>query len=235
MSDKFVTWKDNLHGKTNYDIRILKKIEITKDSIFFEFKDSAWVFGVKKKYFKGKYPKEDDVVEVYGMSSVEGLCINGKTIFFKGVLEIEEERKAYLANSERETIEAYKKNKPKLDKYFSELPEIFQKRIQVFRDNCKKDFRANFEDYEIGACREAVNIAKHYPTEEKLDKFIKADNDPKGKTNYKPLSDGHSGNTWGFSKRLAWWYVTNSENVYKEHGAMTPLTGCEEYGCIHPR
>lgn len=49
------------------------------------------------------------------------------------------------------------------------------------------------------------------------------------------LFDGHSGNSFGMALRLAYHYLTNPENVFLEHGALTPLVGCDDYGCRHPR
>jgi hypothetical protein len=49
------------------------------------------------------------------------------------------------------------------------------------------------------------------------------------------LYDGHSGNSFGMACRLAFLYLTDPLLVIAEHGAMVPLTGCEDYGCAHPR
>jgi hypothetical protein len=47
------------------------------------------------------------------------------------------------------------------------------------------------------------------------------------------ISDDHSGNTFGCSLKLASLYVSkHSENVVKLHGALAPLVGSEEYGCV---
>lgn len=39
---------------------------------------------------------------------------------------------------------------------------------------------------------------------------------------------------FGFAVRLAYWYVTDPGAVVAEHGALTPLVGCGDYGCPHP-
>jgi len=46
------------------------------------------------------------------------------------------------------------------------------------------------------------------------------------------LSDDHSGNTFGMAVQLAWLYSTDPENVVKLYGALAPLVGSEEYGCV---
>lgn len=45
------------------------------------------------------------------------------------------------------------------------------------------------------------------------------------------LDEGHSGNSFGVSCRLAYWFIKEPEYVYKEHGALCPLIGCKNYGC----
>lgn len=46
------------------------------------------------------------------------------------------------------------------------------------------------------------------------------------------ISEGHSGNTFGMACRLAYLYLTEPENVIKLHGALAPLVGSKEYGCV---
>ena len=117
----------------------------------------------------------------------------------------------------------------KQDAQFDGLPEEFQQRIVRFRRHCpkgEKHFRINFEPYELFVCEEAVKILKALE-----DGTIQAieDTDLRG-----ILSDDHSGNTAGACKMLARAALENPEYVVWAHGAMTPLTGCEEYGCVTP-
>lgn len=43
------------------------------------------------------------------------------------------------------------------------------------------------------------------------------------------LDDGHSGNTFGMSVYLAYWYLTKKDNVTKIQGALSPIVGSKEY------
>jgi hypothetical protein len=47
------------------------------------------------------------------------------------------------------------------------------------------------------------------------------------------MANGHSGNTFGCALHLAFVYTEAPEFVVEQHGALTPLVGCEAYGCPH--
>lgn len=46
------------------------------------------------------------------------------------------------------------------------------------------------------------------------------------------MDEGHSGNTFGAAVQLAYWWLVNPENVDKQHGAMAPLVGSQDYGDV---
>src|SRR5436853_288491 len=70
--------------------------------------------GVEKKY--GVVPHIGDRAEIYGEGmAVYGLCIEGKTVYFKGEIEREKEHQAWLENYKREKIETFEKQKDQLD------------------------------------------------------------------------------------------------------------------------
>ena len=119
-----------------------------------------------------------------------------------------------------------------MDSDYDGLPIIFRLRIDKFR-NANPRFRVDYECYELFCCMEAVNIAKAVKTKEALDDFCKLAYEQQ-KEIVPDLSDGHSGNTFGMACRLAYWYLNNPDNILKEHGALTPLVGCDAYGCLHP-
>jgi hypothetical protein len=52
------------------------------------------------------------------------------------------------------------------------------------------------------------------------------------KTIVPDLDDGHSGNTFGAALCLAHLYLTEPEAVAGVMGALAPLVGSEEYGCV---
>ena len=146
--------------------------------------------------------------------------------------QLKKERQEWLKNYEQEKQAEFAKNKAKMDVDYDSLPMIFQQRIDKFRKTNPR-FRIDYERYELFCCKEAILIAEAIHTKEELENFIKLDFKEQKKI-VPELSDGHSGNTFGMACRLAYWYLTEMDNVVKEHGALTPLVGCESYGCPHP-
>jgi len=106
---------------------------------------------------------------------------------------------------------------------------VFRQRIKKFTLT-KPDWE--HAPYEVFCCREAVKIAKTLKTAEKVREFKDLDVDEQYKT--VKLAKGHSGNTFGMSVVLAYDYLSNPDAVILEHGALTVLIGCPEYGCPHP-
>lgn len=47
------------------------------------------------------------------------------------------------------------------------------------------------------------------------------------------INDGHSGNTFSVAFSLAQALLSRPERATEMHGAMTPVVGCEAYGCTH--
>jgi hypothetical protein len=81
------------------------------------------------------------------------------------------------------------------------------------------------------ACKEAVKIAKACITVAGVEKFGKLSGDEQ-KHFVPSLSDGHSGNTFGCAMFLAKCYLTDEKLVAVQHGALCPLVGCKDYGCV---
>jgi hypothetical protein len=48
------------------------------------------------------------------------------------------------------------------------------------------------------------------------------------------LSNGHSGNTFGFACFFAALRFWTPEQAVDAHGALTRVVGCAENGCMHP-
>ena len=48
------------------------------------------------------------------------------------------------------------------------------------------------------------------------------------------LSDGHSGNTFGFACMLARLQIEYPDKVYEVHGSLSPLVGSKDFGDIDP-
>jgi hypothetical protein len=110
------------------------------------------------------------------------------------------------------------------------LPAIFQKRIRNFRE-ANKNFRWDYESYEMFCCEEAIKIANCLKTEDKIITWAKLDWNEQVKQ--VPIDEGHSGNTFGCAVQLARLYVAQHQLIEKAHGALANLVGCKEYGCKH--
>ncbi len=80
-------------------------------------------------------------------------------------------------------------------------------------------------------CEQAIIIAKSCKTPDAVAKFQKLDWKEQ-KEMVKKLDDGHSGNTFGASCALAYWYLQQPENVVKMRGSLATLVGSKEYGDI---
>ena len=188
--------------------------------------------GMKASY--GVTPKVGDDLTVHtkggSFGTIRGMDLNGKKIFWKTDEELEAERVEWLRKNEEEKQAKFKKQKKSLDAKYNKLPKCFQERIDKFRANNDR-FRIDYESYEMFCCEQAVVIAKACKTVEGIEKFRKMEWKEQ-KEMVKKLGDGHSGNTFGASCQLAYWYLQQPENVVKLHGALAPLVGSKEYGCV---
>ncbi len=201
-------------------------------------------------------PKKGMTVRLYGKGfayTVRGLFVEGVCVFHKSE---KGSRRADRKRSHREKIAKRRKfeesGRAKLDAQYDALPDVFQRRLDRFRAGLFH-FRTEFEPYELFACEQAVVIAAaldpcgpdgpgveaargtpdfQMMIQEIFETFGKLSMAEQEKR-IEGLNDGHSGNTYEFAKRLAFLYLAHPELVVLEHGAMTPLVGCKEYGCTH--
>lgn len=203
------------------------------DDLYSVSLEDCSVFGLDAKY--GVEPKVGDELTLHKVkgSTIRGVDINRKVVFYKTDEQLEQERKEWLENNEKEKQASFAKNKVQMDSDYNELPAVFQQRIDKFRESNPR-FRVDYEGYELFCCMEAVKITNAIKTKEGLDDFRKMPYEQQ-KEVVPDLSEGHSGNTFGSACKLAHWYLTNPDNVTKEHGALTPLVGCAEYGCPHSK
>ena len=174
--------------------------------------------------------------------TVRGLYLNDQLdrvqrVFYRTPEQQEQKHRDWCAEQNRVKLALFEANREELDRRFAALPEIFQRRIQKFR-NTNPEFRWEYEDYEMFCCEQAVIYARMFPTVEELSAFHQLPWDQQvakfEEGEQRGAFEGHSGNTFGFACALARHYITNPENVYREHGALVPMVGCEAYGCPHP-
>jgi hypothetical protein len=214
--------------KLIYTIAKIDRVKTYEDYYEIMFDDCTCCALDKKYNIK---PEVGQTIEAYGSfgQTIQGICIDGKTAFFKGEVQLEKERQEWLKKEEKKEIENFKTNKNKLDEDYNSLPEVFKKRIDILRQNNEK-FRQKYEAYEMRCCIDAVKITKELKTVEEYNKFVQLDYDKQMKR-VKELDTGHSGNSFGCACQLAYYYITDQDYVYKSHGALCPLVGCKNYGC----
>lgn len=203
----------------------------------------TWGCGVKDV---GIEPVVGDTIRVYGRfgGTFHGQALNGRVLWYQTPEEQDAAHKAMVARSKQEKIDRFKANEAKQDKEYESLPPTFKERIDKFR-RTNPAFRWEYEPYEMMCCLDALKIARYcsinrIATEYEGDEPTATDNVVAfGKLSWEEqkasgVSDGHSGNSFGFAVRLAYLWVTDPGLVVAEHGALTPLVGCDEYGCPHP-
>jgi hypothetical protein len=217
---------------------------IEGESVDYEY---DWDFGGKGRAGFGiakvaKKAKVGDRIKVYihGGSMIGQVDINGKPVHWKTPAQEALEHAAWRAKAERRKQIEFKKEKAKLDADYATLPRVLQLRLDVFREYCPTDFRVDYESYEMVVLKDAVKLAG-IPKDDP-DWWYKWFRDAKYEEQRAALAvegvkldEGLSGNQFGMIVSMAWRLETNPDQAFQWHGAMTPLTGCIEYGCPHPR
>lgn len=204
--------------------------EVTDGNEIMTISTGGMCCGLYKKY--GVTPKVGDELTVHTkgglFGTIRGMDLNGKKIFWKTDKELEAERVEWLRKNEEEKQQRFKDNVAELDKQYDALPKCFKERIDKFRANNDR-FRIEYEGYELFCCEQAIAIANGCKTPEMVQEFGKKEW-AEQLLQVPELSDGHSGNTFGASCKLAYWYLSNPENAQKVNGALSPLVGSVEYG-----
>jgi len=192
--------------------------------------ESGTGFGLDTKY--GVVPEVGDTITLYTVGSsfgtVRGMDLNGVPIFYKTDTDLENARTEWLQKEEERKQKAFADSKSTLDAQYEALPTVFKKRIDRFRNNNKR-FRVDYQSYELFCCEQGILIANKCKTPEEVDAFSKKEYKEQ-KEQIAELSEDHSGNTFGCSVQLAYWYLKEPNMVYKLHGALTPLVGSDAYG-----
>jgi len=201
-------------------------------------------------------PKPGMAARLYGRGfgfPVRGLVLDGTEVFYQTVAQHEAKMKREAEERDREKRYDFEKNRAAFDRRYRALPEVFQRRLDKFRGN-NPDFRWQFESYEMFCCEQAVLIAnaalvlagaewakraggiKCKDAKAWAGEWVRKFNDmpiDEQKAAVPEVAYGdHSGNTFGCACRLAFLYLTQPEGVVQLHGALAPLVGSEEYGCV---
>ena len=186
---------------------------VSESENYFEISHGGMCCGLKKSY--EVTPKVGDKLTVHTkggvFGTIRGMDLNGTPIFWKTDEDLEKERQEWLDKNEADKQQKFKENVSEMDKQYNSLPKCFQERIDKFRANNDR-FRIDYESYELFCCEQAVFIAESCKTPDKVKEFKEMKWEEKLKTVPK-LSDGHSGNTFGCAVSLAYWYLSNPDNV----------------------
>lgn len=181
-----------------------------------------------------------------------------KPVFYRSPEEDEARHAAQVEKRVAEQKAEFAANVLTLNAKYDALPAEFQKRLDRFRAN-NPDFRWEYEPYELFCCEEAVKIAGAVgqwdqdrmtnevlalPAGSKERESLLKSSAPlspvsvfralpfKRQKEVAGISDEHSGNTFGTACRLARLFLEKPELVQQEHGALCPLAGCQDYGCV---
>lgn len=194
----------------------------------------GWVIGVPS--VPGlPAPRVGEAIRTYGRGlgfSVRGITIGGRVYRYQTATEHKAENARLAAEREQQKEVEFVKNLEDTDRRIAALPPIFRTRIEKFQQDGGHEFRRDFEGYELFCCEQAVLIAEAMPARDGVAAFAKLSWEQQ-KRAVPGLDGGHSGNTFGMACRLAHFYLNSPDFIVKEHGALTPLVGCDAYGCKH--
>jgi len=179
-------------------------------------------------------PKEDMTVRFYGKGlgyTVRGVTFPHENIIFyyRTPAEAKADHDKAIEEQNIQKKANFEKNKAKFEESYNSYPDVFKQRVDRFKKN-NPDFEWKFLDYEDFCISEAVKIANKLKTVERIDQFREMDWG--AQRMLVDIDSDHSGNTFSCSIGLAKLYLTNPEDIAKVHGAMCPLLGCLEYGCV---
>lgn len=205
--------------------------------------DEGWTLGCETD---GLDFPEGALIEQWGKGigyRVRGLAIAGHVFWYRTEAEEEAQVKQERLDADQRKRDEFEAKRAELDAAYDSLPETSQERIDRFRKG-NPDFRWQFESYEMGCCTDALKVARYcsvnrIATEFEGDEPTAAENViaygrlPWEEQKKAGVNGGHSGNSFGFVVRLAYLWVADPGMVVQEHGALTPLVGCDDYGCTH--
>jgi hypothetical protein len=194
---------------------------------------SGWSCHVSDEY--GVTPKVGDRFTTWGSFGrpIRGQAINDRVLYYRTSAEQDAENDKARATMKADRVAEYEGKRATFDAKVAALPAPLRERVEAFRA-FKPEWRWDYEPYELACCEEAVRLAAKFKTGDALKAFSTLGYDEQ-KAAYPEMDSGHSGNTWSVSLRLAWLLCEKPDVLAREHGALCPLVGCEDYGCFASR
>lgn len=210
----------------------IAKVEEEENGWYVTF-DDHWSLYLPNR---GIVPRVGDTCRQYGKGigyAVRGVDINGQEVYYRTPeeqkLKEQREREGWELTRRR----AWEEKRDELELRWAALPEVFQHRRARFAGH-NPDFWLH-EEYELFTCEEAHALALALGSTKAVEAFHKMEWKAQ-KERLLTLSDDHSGNTFWMATRLAYLFLDgDGGGVLTEHGALCPLMGCEEYGCVPRR
>ena len=223
-------------GETGRDLGVVTEVTDCGDSFGVRI-DSHTGFFLRKSY--GVTPKVEDAVVLYShwFARTRGLRLNGDLVYFLSLEDMEAEDKRRYDEMVKEKEEKFKRELPRMDIDFHQLPEIFKRRILRFRSE-GPNFRKNYEAAELFVLKEAVYIQRTLRSPHSIRSVLKS-NHAKRHAALPRLSKDHSGNTeyaaFHFALRLARYKqgpkdrVLPTTQIINAPGVMVQLVGSKAY------
>lgn len=200
--------------------------------------DGGWLIGTDDgwSFFcpdAGVVPRVGSAARFYGRGigyTVRGLDIDGREVFYRTPEQDAARHREWVAENQAKRRREFEANREKLDADYASLSPEFRTRLDGFRRR-RADWRWEFEPYEMSVCVDAVRIARALGSADAVTHFHGL---PwaEQQTLVPGLFQGHSGNSFGMACHLARISLDRPDLIERAHGALCPLVGCEEYGCV---
>lgn len=207
--------------------------DVTDDGDCWHIAAGAVGFALEKVH--GVRPGVGDVVRTYGTFGhvIRGVVVGDVVAFYRTEEQERVRHEAWVAAQRAKKRAEYDAQRATTEARLRALPPAFQERVIGFRASNPKFWE--FEGYEIFCCEEAVKIAATLKDKDAVVAFGKMSKSEQKETVPTLAYDQHSGNTFGVAVLLACHYLVHPDLLPREHGALCPLVGCEEYGCAAAR
>jgi hypothetical protein len=178
-------------------------------------------------------PEVGQAIRLYGRGTgyaIRGIVIAGQVFRYQTETEAREEHARTVAQQKLDSWEAYKAGTAEREAAIALLPDVFQRRLRRFMENAPET-AWDHQGYELATCQAALAIAAACDIRMGVHEFAALTCEQQIEEAPELDTLGLSGNQFGMACRLAHWYLTERENVWKEHAAISILTGCAEAGC----
>lgn len=237
-----------MRDDTEFEGHAVKSVDLADDGTSFTITvEDGWSLWVECSPGL-RIPETGNVVRLYGSgglgSHVRGVVLvapslgevswieTGEEIIYRYQTksQMEAEHAAWVADKDRADRDKWSSERAVTDGRVAILPTQLRLRMERFLAEGGDEWGAQFGFYELFCCEEAAKIAAAHGDGGEVATFRDLTWEQQ-KARVPTIDDGHSGNTFGASVRLAYWLHTNAENVVREHAAMCPLVGCREAKC----